>query len=202
MQTLYSSPLSRGYWRCAAQEWKSLRVLSLAALFVALRVVLGSFFIPLPIGLGTQRVYFTLCVDAFGSFLYGPVVGLAVGGVTDIVSFLIHPTGGFFFGYTLTAMAGSFLYGLFLYRARITVLRLALCKLTINLVTNVLMNALWESILAGGGFTALALARLPKNLIALPVEVVLMVLFLNLMIPVAERLGWAPRQPKRPVPFF
>ena len=119
MQTLYSVPLSRSYWKCAAQEWKSLRVLALAALFVALRVVLGSFYIPLPVSLGTQRVYFTFFVNAFGSYLYGPLVGLAVGGVTDIVSFLLHPTGGFFFGYTLTSMAGSFLYGLFLYEKKI-----------------------------------------------------------------------------------
>lgn len=200
-QTLYRTPLSPGYWSQAAKEWRSLRVLTLAALFVALRVVLSSFFLPLPAVLGTQRVYFTFFINALGSYLYGPLMGLAVGGVSDLVGFLMHPSGGFFFGYTLTAMAGSFLYGIFLYRTRITVLRLVLCKLTVNLVVNVLMNGLWDSILAGTGFWVLAAARLPKNLIALPVEVLLTVLFFNIMLPLAERLGWAPKQPRRPIPW-
>ncbi len=200
-QTLYPLPWSRDYWRCAAREWSSVRALALAALFIALRVVLSSFFIPLPVGVGTQKIFFTFFVNALGSYLYGPLVGLAAGGISDIVGVLIHPTGPFFPGYTLTSMAGSFLYGLFLYRARITVLRLTLCKLSVNLLVNVVLNGLWDSILAGKGFWALTVIRLPKNLIALPVEVLLMVLFFNLMLPITERLNWAPAQPKRPIPW-
>lgn len=198
---LFRSPLSKGYWRAAAQEWKSVKILALAALLIALRVVISKFFIPLPIAGSTQRIYFTFFINALGSYLYGPLMALAAGGVADLVSFVIAPTGGFFFGYTLTAMAGSLIYALFFYRARITVVRIVLCKLVVNLLVNVGMNGLWDSMLMGKGYLALMAVRIPKNLITLPLEILLLVLFFNLMLPIVEQMGLAPAQPRRPIPL-
>ena len=46
--------------------------------------------------------------------LFGPVVGGIMGGIGDILKFLIKPTGPYFFGYTLNAMLGPVIYGIFL----------------------------------------------------------------------------------------
>lgn len=45
--------------------------------------------------------------------LFGPVVGGIMGGIGDILKFLIKPTGPYFFGYTLNAMLGPVIYGIF-----------------------------------------------------------------------------------------
>ena len=92
--------------------------------------------------------------------------------------------GPFFPGYTLTAMAGSFVYALFLYRARITVRRIVLCKLCVNLLVNVGLNCLWSAMLYSKGYLFYLGQSLAKNLLMLPVEIVILLTFLRIMLPV------------------
>ena len=196
-KTLFKTPFTPAYWRCAISEFKSVKVLALAAIFIALRIVISSFFIPLPFLAGNQRIFFSFFVNALGSYIYGPCVALAVGFISDILGFFIAPSGGFFFGYTITAMMGSFIYALFLYRARISILRIILCKFCVNIFVNVCLNGLWDSMLAGKGYIALMAARIPKNLILLPFEIVLLILFLQLMIPIVDKMHLTPPQPAK-----
>ena len=77
--------------------------------------------------------------------------GLAAG-AGDIVKYLVRPTGAFFFGYTLNAILGAALYGVFFYKMRVSVLRAAVCKLVINVCVNGLLGTLWYAMLYGKGF--------------------------------------------------
>jgi len=185
----FRSPFSKGYWQAAAAELKTTRRLILAALFVALTIAVGRIFIPVPIpAVGDQRVYFTFLVGSVGCTIYGPVVGVLVGAVADVIGALLFPTGPFFPGYTLTAMIGPLLYGLFFYKARLSVLRIAVCKLLVNVIANIVCNSLWASILGGNDFFLLMITRAPKNLILLPAEVLLMVVFFRAMVPVLRQM--------------
>lgn len=109
--------------------------------------------------------------------------------------------GPFFPGYTLTAMAGSFVYALFLYRARITVRRIVLCKLCVNLLVNVGLNCLWSAMLYSKGYLFYLGQSLAKNLLMLPVEVVILLTFLRIMLPVLSSAGLTPPQPTKHIPF-
>jgi len=194
MKTNYLSPFSAEFWRESAREFKKVRSLALAALFAALGVALASLFIPLPV-LGGQRIYFQFLVYALGAMLYGPLMGTAVGIVGDLVGVMLFPSGAYFVGYTITAAVNGFLYGLFFYRSRLSVLRIAVGKLSVNLIANVFLNGLWSAILAGNGLLVLMLARLPKNLLLLPVEVLLICLVFGILIPVLKKerlIGWSP----------
>ena len=62
--------------------------------------------------------------------------GTGVRLVEDILGFILQPTGDFFPGYTLSTMAGVLVYALCFYRARITVLRIVLANLVVNLLVN------------------------------------------------------------------
>lgn len=194
-RTLYPTPFSLAYWKSAARELKSFRVIILAALFVALRIVIASLSIPVPFG--DRRIFFTFFVNALGSMIYGPIVSLFAGFSSDIIGFVIHPTGVFFPGYTLTSMASSFIYALFLYRARLSVLRIVLCKTTVTLLTSIGLNSLWSTILYKKGFYFYLVGGITKNLLLLPFEIILLVMFLQLMVPVMERMKVIPRQPKK-----
>ncbi len=182
------------FWREAAGEFKKTRSLALAAVFAALGTALAGLFIPLPV-LGTQRVYFHFLVYALGAMLYGPLMGAAVGVVGDLAGVIFFPSGAYFFGYTVTAAVCGFLYGLFFYRARLSIARIALCKLTVNLLANTALNSLWSVILAGSGYFILFFARLPKNLILLPLEVLLLCVVCRAFVPVLRKerfLTWTP----------
>ena len=178
------SPL---YWRGAAGEVKKLRTLAVSAIFLALSSAVASVFIPLPNNL---RVYFTYGPKALCAAVIGPVSGLLFGLTGDLLGFVLHPTGGFFPGYTLTSMMGMFLYGLGLYRKKITVRRLALTKLLVNLVCNAGLNVLWSAILYEKAWIVYFTASLTKNLILWPVETVVLVLVFRLVGPLMERQGF------------
>lgn len=185
----FKTPFSKRYWQLAVGELTSVKSLAVAAIFIALRIAISSFYIPIA-GVGTNRVYFSFFVNSLGTMVYGPVVGMISGMVSDLLGFFIHPSGPFFFGYTLTSMAGSFLYGLFLYRQKLTITRIALCKVAVNIFVNVMMNGLWDSILTGKGYLALLSTRIIKNLVMLPIEIALLYLFFSWLIPIlkAEKL--------------
>ena len=198
-KTVFKTPFSLSYWKAAAGEVHDLRVLTLTALFIALNVVIGAFFIPVGESL---RIYFTFFTKAISCCICGPVLGLFAGFVSDILGFILNPNGGFFFGYTLSSMAGYFFYAIFLYRTRITVLKLFLCKLCINLFVNLLMGSLWSAILYGKGYYYYFAKSLVKNGLLLPVEVVLLVLVFNLVRPLLTRLKLIPDQPGKAIPLI
>ena len=149
------------------QEFHQVRTVTVAAMFGALSVVLGYF--TLAIG-DYIKIGFSTIVNQFVYYLFGPVVGGCFGGALDILKFIIKPTGAFFPGFTIGAVAGGVLYGCFFYKRPITLKRVLAAEFTVALVCNVLLGTLWLSMLYGKGFFALLPMRIFKNLITWPVN--------------------------------
>lgn len=188
-----ASPFSRSYWRTAADEPKNLRMLTLAAIVTALRVVMSGLYIPLGDNL---NIFFGYLINGLGSAIYGPVMALLCGFVEDILGYLLHPAGAFFPGYTLSTMLGSFFYALFFYRARITIPRIVLAKLCVNLLVNVGLGAVWSAMLYSRGYYYYLVKGLAKNIGLLPLEAVLLWAFMKAVVPVCVRNGLLPGQGK------
>lgn len=188
-----ANPFSRTYWRTALRELRNLRMLTLAAIVVALRIVLSGLYIPLGDNL---NIFFGYFVNGLGAAIYGPVVALLSGFATDVLGYFVHPTGPFFPGYVLSTMLGSFFYALFFYRARITALRVVLAKLSVNLLVNVGLGALWSAIQFSKGYYYYLVKSLTKNIGLLPVEALLLWLFLRAMAPICAKNGLLPKQEK------
>ena len=189
-----ASPFSKSYWRTAAQELRNLRMLTLAAIVVALRIVLSGLYIPLGDNL---NIFFGYFVNSLGAAIYGPVVALLSGFATDVLGYFVHPTGPFFPGYVLSTMLGSFFYALFFYRARITVVRVILAKLSVNLLVNVGLGALWSAIQFSKGYYYYLVKSLAKNIGLLPVEALLLWLFLRAIAPIFAKNGQLPKQEQK-----
>ena len=189
-----ASPFSRSYWRTALRELQNLRMLTLAAIVVALRIVLSGLYIPLGDNL---NIFFGYFVNSLGAAIYGPVGALLSGFATDVLGYFVHPTGPFFPGYVLSTMLGSFFYALFFYRARVTALRVVLAKLSVNLLVNVGLGALWSAIQFSKGYYYYLVKSLAKNIGLLPVEALLLWLFLRAMAPICAKNGLLPKQEKK-----
>lgn len=159
------------------------------------------FYIPMPFG-DNLRVYFGYFTNSMCCMVCGPVMALIFGFVRDILGFLANSSGGFFFGYTLSAMLGSLVYALFFYRARITVVRILCCKLIINVCVNILLGSLWSAILFSKGYYFYMVSSTVKNLMLLPVEVILLVLFYQVTLPILVKMKWIPEQPKGRMPLI
>lgn len=175
------SIFTKAYWQSAAAELKKVNRLTLAAFVIALVTVAGTFAIPVSQNL---HIVFTFLFFAFGAIIYGPVVAAATGATADIVGFIAHPSGAFFPGYTLSAILSGLIYGLFLYRQRITVLRLILVKLIINYGINVGLGCLWSAMLFGKAYSFFFIASLLKNTLMLPIEVAILYVTLQVLLPI------------------
>lgn len=192
----YSSPFSADYWRQAAGELRKPRTLAFSAMMIAACVALAQ--IPsIPTTDPNVRVTWGFLARAVCGMVCGPVNALVFGFAEDTISFLLHPTGPYFLGYSLTTMLGTMLYALFLYRARLTPASLTLrvfgAKLCTN-VLNVVLGSLWSAVLYGKGYIYYMVKSFWKNLVMLPVQTVMLVILLLVLLPSLRRMGFIPQQ--------
>ena len=193
--SLYPHPFSKAYWRDAAGELKDLKKLTFAALMIALCIMLG--YIPSVPLFGGAKITWGFLGRSICSMVCGPVLSACFAVAEDLLSFFLTGGGGslFFPGYTLTTVLGCLFYSLFFYRAKITVRRVFLAKLVTN-IQNVLLGALWSSILYGKAYLVLAAGSAVKNLIMLPFQTLLLVILITALLPVLKAMKLVPWKPE------
>lgn len=188
---IYRTPFSPSYWRDAVAEFRKPRTMVFSALMIAACVALS--YVPsIPITDGV-RVTWGFLARALCALVGGPVNALVFGLAEDTISFLMNPSGPYFPGYALTTMLGTMVYALFLYRARVTVLRIFLAKLCNNIL-NVALGSLWSAILYSKGYLYYVSTRAVTNSIMLPVQTVMLVVLFAALLPVLSQLGMLSKQ--------
>jgi ECF transporter S component (folate family) len=153
--------------KSSAREIRKISTITGAALLTAMNTVLGYFTIMVGNFLKIGFSYLTLAV---AGFLYGPVIGGILGGLSDILNYVIKPTGPFFPGFTFNAILSGFIYGLILYKKPVSLLRVFLTKLLLVIIVDLILTTTWLSILYGEAFIVLLPMRALKNLIMLPID--------------------------------
>jgi len=158
------------------KKLKDVRVLTSAALVLAIAIALGFFKIPI-----TQLIeirFDTLALATAGQ-MFGPAVGLMIGALSDLGGFLIRPTGPFFPGFTISAAITGLIFGFMLYGKKVSLLRVVLAKLIHTLLVGMLLNSFWLSMLYGNAFPLVFLGRLPKELIMFPIQTAMIYVLLK-----------------------
>lgn len=198
---LYPHPFSAAYWRDAAYQLFDTRMLCIAAIITALRIAVKAFSIPVGQNLDVTFGFF---VNALGSMIYGPVMGLVSGAISDTLGAILFPEGAYFFPWIFVEMAGSLIFALWLWRAKLSTARIILSRFSVTLICNLLMTPLvmiWNYawINNGKSYKFITIPRLVKNLTLFPVESFLLVLFLGALIPALVKLGMIDRSQTKPV---
>ena len=183
------------YWVDAAAQLKNVRMLCIAAIFIALRVALKATYIPVGDSL---NVYFGYFVNALGAMIYGPVVALVSAAVTDTVGFFTSGTGAYFFPFIFVEMAGSLIYALFLWRRKLSGVRVILAKFSVTLFVNIILNPLvmiwsYKFFNSGKSYAFITVPRVMKNVALFPVEAFLLAAFLAAAVPVLSKTGLVPK---------
>lgn len=196
---LNDSPIfSKDYWRLAAKNFSDVRMLAVAALIIALRIAVKLLKIEIAPGLS---ITFDCYVNSLGSLCYGPLVGLAVGAVSDTLGYLIHPTGAYFLPFILVEMSSSFIFGLFLWKRQLSPLRVLASKFTVNLVCNIILTSIfmkWSyywfyGVEKAQAYNLINLVRIGKNLVFFPVEAMLITIILGALTPALKSLKILPK---------
>lgn len=190
---VFKTPFSKAYWKEAWNELSSTRSIVMASILAAMAIileVLGKMFY---LELFGRQVLFSFIPLVISGFLFGPVVAIFVGAITDVLGFFLFTQGyAFFPGYVLSAILGCVIYSLFLYRTRVSLLRIFLAKFMVNFFINALLGSYWMSLL---GFTSktfwvLFTAGIIKNLILLPFEVAILYFVLKKLLPISIAQGY------------
>ena len=189
--TLYAHPFSRAYWHDAAMELKDTKMLVIAALMIALRVSMKWTVIPLAPNLNINVG--APLINAMGAMIFGPIIAALAACVSDLAGFLLFPQGGvYFLPYMFVEVAGSVLFALFFYRAKVTVTRVILARFSMDLFVNMILNSIvsmwYYAAILGKSYAFMILPAVIKNQCLFPIESFLLTLFLGVVIPITRRM--------------
>lgn len=139
------------------------------ALLVALEVVLSRF---LSINTPINKIGFAFLPLALSGMLYGPLAGLAVGTVSDLLGATLFPSGPFFPGFTLTTALKGLVYGLCLKRENAGQWKPILFSVTFNAVAlSLVLNTIWLHMMYHSDLFLLLISRIGQELFLIPVQV-------------------------------
>ena len=165
------NPLS--YFSNEMRKFRKLIVLALMGLFIALGIVFTR--VLKPIDLPYLRVSFGFIATSVCSMMLGPFLGGINAAVADVAGFFLFPTPNAFFfpGLTFSALLAGVIYGLYLYKKPVTLLRVALAVLTVTIFIDMLLNTYWLSILLGQAWKVMFPIRALKAAVWYPVQVLI-----------------------------
>lgn len=201
---LYAHPFCKDYWRDAAAEMKSTKMLVVAALMIALRVATKGLSVPIAPGLNLFNL--AGIINALSAMIIGPVLAIPAAILSDFLGVLIwEGLATYFLPYVLTEIASSLIWALLLYRAKITPWRTILGRFLICFGVNaglgtVIYNWYLEFV-AGKTSILLTWPRIFKNIFMFPIEALVITIFLSLMIPITLRVGLSYYKPEGKLKF-
>ena len=146
---------------------------------IALQVVLGNL---VQIAMLSKQLNFGFLPIAAAGYLFGPVGGLLVAALGDLIGTVLFGTGAYFPGFTVTAALAGAVYGFLLFpkylrwmggfsksRAGGLLLRALTAVIAVAVINN-LLNSYWLTFfITSKGYWAILVSRLPFNLIEIPV---------------------------------
>lgn len=187
----FATPFKVGYWRLAIKSIRKMKVFDLCFISLLFALQMLCKLIVIPTGFANLGIGITYLVFGFICMVYGPMWGLVIGFFSDILGFFIFPNGSFFyFGYTIQAMLTGFVYGLFLYRGKLSFSRCLFARIIVNIVINAIFGSyLWgevSNLTFEGVRDYFMYISLPKNIIFLIPQAILMFMFLKMIKPILK----------------
>lgn len=148
----------------------TVRRLTISAMLLAISVIFGFFKIPLS---QVSEIRLQFLPVAVGGMLFGPLYGGIIGGLSDILCYIVRPTGAFFPGFTVSAILQGVIYGLLLRKDQ-SITRILIAQGLDTLIVSLILNPVWLMMLYGNGFAAIFTARIIKVLVMFPINVALL----------------------------
>lgn len=159
------------------------RKMLILAILMALNIAISSMFIQVGPNL---RLYFTFIINMVIAANYSLPEVIIYAIVQDFLAFFLFPSGPFFLGYTLTAVAGCVIYHIFLHR-EVNLKNIIISKTLVNIFVNVGLNSLWSTMLYSKGYIYYMTKSIVKNLAMLPIEILMFYTVYRLLRPLISK---------------
>lgn len=152
-------------------QWKNGRSKTLwlvqLALMTALSIVMAEFF-NVKVIKNVIELSFGFLPLAVTGMLFGPIPGMMVGAVSDILGALLSGA-EFFPGFTLTAILEGLFYGLFLYRENANWKHVLIAQALVSVICFAGLNSLWVYLMGYGRSAGYLWTRILVNIVAYPI---------------------------------
>lgn len=99
----------------STRELRNVKNLVIVALLMGASFIVNFFTIQIT---PVLRLSLGFAVSSLIGMLFGPAVGGLCGGLSDIINYIIKPTGPFFPGFTISGILVGILYGIALYNKK------------------------------------------------------------------------------------
>lgn len=203
-RALYPHPFCKGYWKDAAAEFRSTKMLVVAALMIALRVATKGLSVPIAPGLDLFNL--ASIINALSAMLIGPLLAIPAAIVSDFLGVLLWDgLATYFPPYVLTEIASSLIWALLLYRAKVNPWRVILGRFLICFGINAALGTViynwYLEFIMGKTSIALTWPRIFKNVFMFPIESLVITLFLSLILPITSRMGLSYYNPPAKLEF-
>ncbi len=150
-----------------------LRTLDIAVL--SLLLALGLIVDRFTVGTKSIQLGFGFIVVAITSYFYGPVWSSTVAALSDVIGTLI--SGSVYFpGFTISAVLGATIYGLFFYDQNVTLKRVIIAQLIIAVFVNAILNTFWLLVMYKTPFWSLLPLRIGKEVLITPIQIAIIYL--------------------------
>ena len=157
----------------------------LSALLLALLIVLSRF---LSVKTPIIKISFGFVPTMLCAIWLGPKYSVTINVLADIIGATLFPTGPYFIGYTISTAVAGLIYGLILhkktsdaYNNKQFIIRLVISTTLVAVISNMLLNTLWVSITGGKAFMVLLWIRIPKQLLMIPIHVIIIFAIENVL---------------------
>ncbi len=178
----------------SAGELKKIKTITTAGIFIALALIMRTLKIQFTPDLRLTFAFIPICIIAM---LYGPVVCGISTFCVDFLGFLLDPssTGAYYPPLALVVIISGAIYGVFLYRKKISIVNILLGKASVNLICNLCLNSyfIYTGFINKGfsifnsedwhAFGVWIVPRVVKNVGMLPIEIIM----LCIILPIADK---------------
>lgn len=154
----------------------------LTAILLAMLIILSRF---LSIKTPIMKISFAFIPTMLCAIWLGPKWTVLLNVLGDVIGATLFPTGPYFVGYTISTAIAGFIYGILLYKKQPDsfsnvnfIIRVIISVVLVAVIVNMGLNTLWTSITTGKAFIVLFATRVVKQLIMVPVHIVV-ILFLE-----------------------
>ena len=187
---LYRTIFHKSYWQNQTKWMKKLKYLTTLSILISLMLTMK--LIKIPSGFSNLGIGFTYLIFSVISMIYGPLTGIFVGFVSDVLGYVISPSPyGFYFPYTISSMLSGFIYGVCFYKTNVSYTKCLISRFFVNMFVNVILGSIWWALLTNLSFEGfksyLLFTELPKNLAyLLPQSILQFVVLKALIVPLQE----------------
>ena len=157
----------------------------LTAILLAIQIILSRF---LSVKTPLLKISFAFIPTILCAIWLGFKWTILLNVLGDLIGATLFPTGAFFIGYTISTAISGLIYGLLLYKKEDNsytdkqfLIRLIISVVLVTCISNIGLNTLWISITTGKAFIVLLGARIVKELVMIPIQIIV-IMFIEKML--------------------